>query len=488
MQPPPGTVARRPEWDRLARFVSNDDAPATLGIVWGRRRVGKSYLLSSLCEKAGGFYYEALRGSRAEALEELGRLLADRIAAPAPLDLPDWTVAVDALMRLAGDKTVPVVLDEYPYLREHSPELDSVLQRAFGPRSNLRTTTRCRLIVCGSAVSIMRGLLAGTAPLHGRAGLDMRLSPFDFREARSLHGTSDLRLAVRLYAIIGGVAAYARDMVDSDLPTRLRDLDPWVARRVLSAAAPLFREVDLLLSEDPATSTTRKPNLYHATLAGVALGNHAFSRLTRHVGVAGPSLVPILSGLVDSEFVTRVEDPVRGNRPQYQPADPLIRFHYAIIRPHHARLGRSGVDALAVWRSLSDRFSSQVVGPCFESMARTWAQHHAAPETVGGDAANVGTTTVDVHGVTHEVDLTVAAADSDVPNLRTVTALGEAKAGERITSRHLRRLEECRAALGPRAAGAKLLLVGSEFSPNVTKMAGRSDVELVDLDRLYQGS
>lgn len=489
MRLPPGTVARQPEWERLASFATNDAANATLGVLWGRRRIGKSYLLTSLCEQAGGFYYEALRGSRAEALGDLGRALADHVGAPAPLHLPDWTVAVDALMRLAVDRSVPVVLDEYPYLREHSPELDSVLQRAFGPRSELRTTTRCRLIVCGSAVSIMRGLLAGTAPLHGRAGLDMRLSPFDYREALDLHATSDLRLAVKLYAIIGGVAAYARDMVEDDLPTRLSDLDAWVVRRVLSPAAPLFREVDLLLSEDPATSTARKPNLYHATLAGVALGNHAYSRLTRHVGVSGPSLAPILNGLVDSELITRLDDPIKENRPQYQPADPLVRFHYALVRPHSARLGRSGADTLAIWRSLRDGFASQVVGPAFEAMARTWAQHHAEAATLGGDAAHVGATVVDVDGVPQQLDVVVAADDGDVPSRRTITAIGEAKSGERLTSRHLHRLERCRAALGRRAGDAKLLLFGSELATDVVDAAAsRSDVELIDLDRLYGGA
>ena len=60
--------------------------------------------------------------------------------------------------------------------------------------------------------------------------------------------------------------------------------------------------------------------------------------------------------------------------------------------------------------------------------------------------------------------------------------------GETITARHLRHPERARAALGPRAVSARLLLFGAEFDAAVRKVAGgRPDVELVDLARPYDG-
>jgi hypothetical protein len=40
-----------------------------------------------------------------------------------------------------------------------------------------------RLILCGSSLSVMTGLLPGQKPLRGRAPLDLGLAPFDFRES-----------------------------------------------------------------------------------------------------------------------------------------------------------------------------------------------------------------------------------------------------------------------------------------------------------------
>jgi hypothetical protein len=87
-----------------------------------------------------------------------------------------------------------------------------------------------------------------------------------------------------------------------------------------------------------------------------------------------------------------------------------------------------------------------------------------------------------------EIDVLVAADDAAAPSQRTVTALGEAKVGERFTLRHVRRLEDARFALADRAERARLLLFGSSFDDAVRAAAAeREDLEIVDLGRLYEG-
>lgn len=153
------SLGRAHEWKRLHEFVSEPSSDAALGLVWGRRRVGKSFLLERLAKETGGFYYHALRGSSGEALRDLGEALGARAGAGAPLALRNWEHAVELLMALGQDGTRLVVLDEFPYLLEHTPELDAILQRHFGPGHPSRTTTQTRLILCGSAISVMSNLL-----------------------------------------------------------------------------------------------------------------------------------------------------------------------------------------------------------------------------------------------------------------------------------------------------------------------------------------
>ena len=489
----PPLIGRERERQLLRDFAESEAPGASLGIVWGRRRVGKSALLQALVAEMGGFYHQAVRGSAAEALRDLSSDLGTALRLPAPVVLDSWPQAMETLLTVARERALPVVLDEFPYLLEHTPALDSVIQRLFAPQGASRLGTQARLILCGSSVSVMGRLLAGTAPLRGRAGLDLRITPFDVRASRVLHGQDDLSAAVSTFAVIGGVAAYARDMVMGDLPADGRDFNRWVCARVVSPGSPLLREIDLLLSEDPVTAKTRKLNLYHATLGAVAQGCHSWGAITRYVNTGGSSLQAIMDTLVASELVARVQDPIRTNRTLYHPVDPFLRFHYAIIRRHQG-FGRMDTDTDALWQRVLPTFRSQVLGPCFEWMARDWTAHRAAPSTLGGLADHVGATVVQRPDDTPmELDVVVAADDgvrdgTDMPERRTVRAIGEAKVGELLDLPHLARLERARTALGARARDAKLLLFGAAFHPALSTAArARHDVELIDLPRLYFG-
>ncbi len=103
-----------------------------------------------------------------------------------------WDEALRALLGLGEGvvSPVPVVIDELPYLLEGAPELPSMLQGLLSPRG-AASGWKIRLILCGSALSTMRGLLAGTAPLRGRASLELMVRPFGFRNAARFWGVAD---------------------------------------------------------------------------------------------------------------------------------------------------------------------------------------------------------------------------------------------------------------------------------------------------------
>jgi hypothetical protein len=158
---------RDAEWTGLAGFAADARPGATLGVVSGRRRQGKSYLLQALATALSGIYFPALELTETVSL----RLFADELirfsGSPVP-PFRDWLDVIPYLFRLAGDRVVPVVIDEFPYLVKASPGLPSISQRELGPGGS-GSASRVRLLLCGSAMSVMGGLLSGPAPLRGRA-------------------------------------------------------------------------------------------------------------------------------------------------------------------------------------------------------------------------------------------------------------------------------------------------------------------------------
>ena len=76
----------------------------------------------------------------------------------------------------------------------------------------------------------MGKLLAGSAPLRGRAGLELVVPTLDFRLAREFWGVADLSTAVLTNAIVGGTPAYRREFAQDDAPADAGDFDSDVLR------------------------------------------------------------------------------------------------------------------------------------------------------------------------------------------------------------------------------------------------------------------
>ena len=369
--------------------LASDPRPgATLGVVSGRRRQGKSFLLESLCQATGGFYHEAIEGTETEALRNLGEKLSTHTGAPARLAFDGWASAIDALFTLGvGDQPHVVVLDELPYLINARSSLPSIIQAALTPRGVHRRCSRTRLVLCGSALSMMGKLLSGNAPLRGRAGLDLVVPSFDYREAARFWGLSSLpALAARVYAVVGGTPAYRREFVADDAPSDLQDFDAWVVRTLLNPACPLFREGRYLLAEEPDLRDTA---LYRSVLSAIAGGRTTNGAIAAALGRQPPEIGHPLRVLEDSGFIEKRDDAFRAKRPIYHIVEPVVRAYHAILRPHWSQLERPGRGML-VWERAQSTFRSVILGPAFEALCREWTLRFASADTFGGVISKVG--------------------------------------------------------------------------------------------------
>lgn len=487
MDKPPEMFDRNHEWSALSRFIGDPQPGATLGVVSGRRRQGKTFLLDAACRAAGGFYFGATEATDAESLRRLSAALTDYANPASPFHFADWFEAVDALLALGEDRPCPVVIDEFPYLVRANAELPSVLQEALRPMRAQRAASRARLLLCGSSLSFMGRMLSGNAPLRGRAGLELVVDPLDYRPAAEFWGIRDPRLAVRVNAVVGGTPAYRREFARGDSPVDADDFDDWVVRTVLNPETPLFREARYLLAEEP---DLRHTTLYLSVLAAVAEGNATRGGMASYLERRAVDIAHPINVLEDTGLLRRDADVFRDNRSAYRIAEPLIRFYHAVMRPVWDQLERPGNGA-RVWQASRRRFVSNVLGPRFEQLCRDWALFHADPDLFGGLPARVGHGVVrDPRGRTgHEVDVAVVGvADGTRPPL---LAIGEAKWNDTMGAGHVERLRHIRDLIG--AAGRYdtgdtrlVLFSGAGFNGNARAAAEASeDVLLVDLPMLY---
>jgi AAA+ ATPase superfamily predicted ATPase len=470
------------EWEGLVRFATSSSPDVRLGVVSGRRRQGKTYLLDALVDRVGGFFYAATEATEVEALARFGEALGDQ-SGGGRYAFASWDEALDRLFAAPTDGLI--VIDEFPYLSKASPSLPSLLQRALDPRGAARRTG-ARLLLCGSAMSVMGGLLAGNAPLRGRASLELIVRPLDFRDAARFWGIDDPRLAVLVHAIVGGTPAYRRELVGGDAPSSIDDFDDWVLRTVLNPQGPLFREARYLLAEETDIRDTAG---YHAVLGAIATGNNTRGGIAGHVGRKSPDIGHPLSVLEDTQLITRETDPFRKGKALYRIAEPLIGFYEAIMRREWTRLERG--DARQAWRNSQASFLSQVVGPHFESLCRTWAA--GADADVFGDLPGevaAATITDPPNRTQIEVDVAVLAPE-DPGRPRRILSLGEAKWDKAMTPRHVDRLRRARDLLSVKGFDTTQTVLacysGAGFDRDLRSAAAAADqrILLVDLATLY---
>jgi uncharacterized protein len=461
------------EWRELSAFVND---PSRLGVVWGPRRAGKSVLLAALAEADGGMYIEAVRQDAALSLADIGRAVGQRLHVGS-VQYNSWAEAIEGLLALPDCPVV--VLDEFGYLCETSPELPSVIQRAIDQsrRASARNQKPInRLVLCGSAVAQISHLLDRDQPLFGRAQLALVVDAFDFRTAAAYWGVDhDPTLAMLLHAVLGGLPGYL-DVVTNG-PSSLARFGEWITSRVLTPASPLLEEDTLVLQSSGLTA-----NVYRSILTAVARGDRTPTGIASRTGRPATALAKPMERLTEAGLLIQVTDPLRSRRSRYELADPFISFHDAIIRPNRTRIRRR--QQQVVWTESEATWRSGIVGPHFERLCRGATLHYGT-EFGLPSVADVGVTEVaDPKGRrSHELDV-VATNPSGA-----IIAIGEAK--HTVTPRgtaDLERLEHIRSLLPNSSDGncRLLLFSASGFERNVIKAAAaRTDVELIDIARLY---
>src|ERR1044072_1067622 len=176
----PGVFINRKE--ELKHLGTWWDAPeAALGIVWGRRRVGKTARIQHFADERPTVFHS--RGGRpapgrapapagpAALARAAFPVLGDGIRALDARPFTDWDDALETPPLAAADRPLLLVLDEMPALTTRAPELPSVIRGAW---DRLRSRTKLKLLLCGSAVRTMEAMQEERGPLYGRLDLTLR--------------------------------------------------------------------------------------------------------------------------------------------------------------------------------------------------------------------------------------------------------------------------------------------------------------------------
>lgn len=329
--------------------------------LWGRRRVGKTYLLNHFARKKPQVYFTATRqDSEARQLDRLYARVSEQLRSRANLlDVArpaDWEGALRLLAEFARDEPLLVVLDEMPRLLAGRPDFADVLSAVW---ENHVHEQKLMLVVTGSAVSAMEEALGARGGLHGRPQLQLRLDPFPPHEARAFLPGLPADQFVVAYAACGGYPLHLRSwQPDRTAESNLREL--------------AFRPGGLLLADalDIMSEDLDWRSGYERVLA--AIGTTTGVRRGKIASRANQRVDYTLTKLQQAGYV-RTERPLGAREtaaPLYAIADTYLGFWLSVLRDDAELI--EGGQGDAVLRRQRSRLKRHV-SATFEQMAREHA-------------------------------------------------------------------------------------------------------------------
>jgi uncharacterized protein len=365
-------------------------------LVLGRRRAGKSFLLTRFLKSHTGFYYQATKTTAREQL----RALADAAAAEYPESglaygsgFRSWDAFFDFIRQQAGDRPFLLVLDELPYLLEAIRGFGTILQKHW---DHTFQGSKIKLVLCGSYISAMTRLTAADQPLHGRRTARLLVGPFDYLDAAAFVSKYPGIDRLMAYAIFGGLPGQL-SVIDPE-----RSLAENVADHMLNPSGRLADEAEHILD-----AFVRDGGVHYSILRAIADGEHQWHKITSRIGKSSASVSRPLEWLQNMGLISRIipatdSPPGRPKRALYRLADPYLAFWYRFVAPLRAT-GAVDISApMQLWtRQVAPGLSSHM-GPTFEVICRAFVARGAhvrlpfVPDRVGEWWSDDGQDQIDV--------------------------------------------------------------------------------------------
>lgn len=293
-------------------------------VVFGRRRVGKTRLLTQWLNPRKGLYSQAIEAAMPIQVEQVMRDIGP--ALNTSITPKNWTELLELFSLQKGHAIL--CLDEFPYLAASDPSLPSVLQNWLDHKRPKAFT----LVLAGSSTRAMNSyFLNRAAPLYQRARKLLHLEPMTYQafcEACGLK-SGDQESFTR-FSLVGGIPKY------------WEFLEPQAS--ALDLANELFFGRSAFLEDEPAR-ILHDENIAGMTalsvLEAVGRGAEKVSEIAARLGTAQTNLGRTFQQLLDASILAREipfgESLRSTKKTRYRIQDPALRFWFRVYSPHRTR-------------------------------------------------------------------------------------------------------------------------------------------------------
>ncbi len=373
-------IGREKELKSLNEVYSKENFGMT--IIYGRRRVGKSYLITEFIKNKKAIFYTATKVGAERNLELFSKQVLD-VLDPEYSDaiFPSIESIFDIITKKLSesDEKIILVIDELPYWAEKDEALLSILQKYIDTKW---LDKKLMLILCGSALSFMeKKVLGEKSPVFGRRDAQIKLEAFNYRDSALFVPDYSPEDKAICYGVTGGVAKYL-SLFDSK-----KSLDDNIKRLFFNTDGYLFDETKNLLTQEFADVT-----LVNNVIEQVASGENALNIISSKVKEKDPTVLYSLEKLIDVGLVAKkkcITEENNKKKTQYVLKDHMFKFWYEFI-PKAISVIEMGQGERYYEKAVKPKLH-EFMGSVFEEMSRYYTLEKGIQGDFGSFITETGT-------------------------------------------------------------------------------------------------
>lgn len=320
---------REKERQILADVEALSHENAQLTVMTGRRRVGKTWLVTHTYDTTKILYFFVARKSEAELCKGFTKEIEEKLHIPILGNVDKFADVFEFLMRYAESNHITLFIDEFQDFNRVNKSIFSDMQRIWDLH---KEHAKINLIVGGSIYTMLTKIFKDRKePLYGRQTRFLNIKPFRTAVIKEIlhtyHPSYSPDDLLTLYMLTGGVAKYVSTIIDNHALSSSKMIET-----VICEDSPYISEGKNILLEEFGKDS----GVYFSILGAIASGRNTRNEIETAVGkeVGG-----YLSKLEDDYNIVTKHVPIfnegSAKNVHYEIDDAFFRFWFRFIHKYN---------------------------------------------------------------------------------------------------------------------------------------------------------
>lgn len=326
-------------------------------VIYGRRRIGKTFLIKKFLDSKKGIYYLATKESEEVQARDISKALSDFFK-DKTLAISPFTKYSQVLEYIASrsDERLIFVIDEFGYMMESSPYVSSVLQKYW---DEYLSRSKVFIILNGSIITLMESLLSVKNPIYGRRTGQWHLGPLKFEDFSTFLDGRSFADKIKCWSTTGTILFYAKEFL------KYKRFDDFIMDTFFNKGHIFYEEGRIIVSGELG-----EVDSYFSILSEISKGASRSIEIASRAGIKNTSISKYLKKLQEIGFISK-ELPITERRNSkkslYCIEDNFLNFWFSFVYKNRGLVENDNSNEL---KKILDVGLNLFMGRAFEKLIR----------------------------------------------------------------------------------------------------------------------